>query len=114
MPESRPTMVPVRPKSRSWSFTTIGVTDASSADGTNSAIPASTTTFPAPPCSNGPKPRTSGTVAAVARPLDIRTTPSARRGSTTSARRPPVQAPSEIAARATPMTALLVWRVTPT
>ena len=37
-----------------------------------------------------------------------------RRGSVRSAVAPPVQAPIAIAARAKPMTAVLVWTVTPT
>ena len=84
MPESRPTMVPVRPTSRSWSFTTIGVTPASSAEGKKSAITARMTTSPgALPCRRGPKARTRGTVTAVTRPATTRTRPRVRRGSKT-------------------------------
>jgi hypothetical protein len=115
MPESRPTTEPVSARLASWSLTTIGGTADSSAAGTTTATAASSRTPPASaPESSEPVNRTSGRTATTSAPPPTISGAISRRGSVRSAAAPPVQAPMAIAARANPMIAVLVCRVTPT
>ena len=116
MPDSRPTTVPVWPRSCSCSLATIGVTVDSSAAGATTATMASSSVADASPVLRvaSPVKRTTGSVSSVSAAATSRIGPISRPGSVRSAIRPPVHAPTAMASRAEPITAVLVCRVTPT
>ena len=110
-PESRPTTVPVSVRLVSISLTTIGVTAESSAPGTMIVSPA--TRNSRPPSWAPAVLRTRAGVTATATPETDSSGASTARGETRSAARPPIHAPSAIAASAVPITKVLVSRVSP-
>ena len=91
---------------------TIGVIADRNVPGTTMPRPATTISRIVPP-SIEPAARTAGGVAATATPEMASSGPMSRRGGTASASRPPDQEPAAMAARAEPMTMVLVSRVSP-
>ena len=113
--DSRPTTEPVAPRSRSWAFTTAGVTALSAVAGGSSAVRAITSAAPSPPPrSADPNTRTSGTVAMASAPPAASRTGSSSRGLTRSAARPPSAEPAAMPASTVPMIAVVVSSVSPT
>ena len=109
--ESLPTIVPVSFRLVSRSLVTIGVTAARVVPGTMMANV--DTSISNTPSSIAPAARTANGVAATATPDTASSGPSRRRGGIRSAPRPPAQEPMAMAARATPMTNVLVSSVSP-
>ena len=113
--EKRPTTVPVRARSASWSLTTTGVTALSTTAGRRkaSAVSITISTGP-PPRSEGPSISTMVGAARDSNPPAMSSGPSRRAGERRSAALPPSQAPSEMPASTVPMMAVKVSSVTPT
>ena len=111
IPDSLPTTVPVSVRLVSRILVTIGVMAASSVPGTMIDSTATMVSSRLPPSAAAP--RTATGVTATATPDTASSGPTARRGDTTSAARPPIHEPIAIAASATPITRVLVSRVRP-
>ena len=104
MPLNRPTTPPVRWRSWSCSFTTIGVTALSTSAGKKNAAMASESVVPRPPPPVwSPSARTIGTVNSASKPPTHTVAPSRRRGSIQSASFPPTNAPAAMPASTVPM-----------
>ena len=87
---------------------------ASAVTATSVDAPTSSTAATGPGPSNGPSSRTSGRTASTPSPPASRAPVTTRRGSNSSAQRPPSAAPAAIPASATPITAVVDSRVSPT
>ena len=110
-PDREPTTAPVSSSRRSLSLVTMGVTAESNQPGTMIAAAAATTRN-APPANEAEARRRKG-VAATTTPETPSRVPSRARPSRSSAHRPPTHEPPAMAARASPMTRVLVSRVSP-
>ena len=105
--DSRPTVRPVSARSASCSLITVGGTADNTAAGAKKPSSASNNTAAGPPPSgSAPTSRTIGTMPSDSAPPRIRIGPSITLGSIRSASRPPIQVPSEMAARIVPMIAV--------
>ncbi len=112
--DSDPTTAPDPSTRCSRARVTAGATIASAVTDGRVDTATSTTAAYGPDPRTGPTSRTSGPTASTPNPPTTSAPAATRRGDTTSAHRPPNAAPAAMPARATPMTAVVVSRVSPT
>ncbi len=113
IPDRRPTTVPVCSRLVSRSLVTIGVTAASSEPGTMMLSEDTRIRISAQAAGSSPAARTAKGVSATATPDTASSGPIARSGEIRSATLPPDQDPTAMAARAVPITIVLVSSVNP-
>ena len=112
--DSCPTIAPEPSTLRSRARVTAGVTMARAVTGSSVDTATSSTAATGPGPTSGPTSRTSGRTASTPSPPTSSAPVTTRRGSSSSAQRPPSAAPAAIPANATPITAVVDSRVSPT